>query len=136
MHRGEGAHHELVRVLHAPVVAVHAEVIVLALGAAVARAGLDFPLAVVAGARKGGGLRVVQVVQHHHAAVLGPPQGVKLVVVALAQRQERLQCTQVDASASRLLPSVQALFAECLEESMLCGLPLRLVSCLRCSQVC
>ena len=115
--------------LHAPVVAVHAEVVVLALGAAVARAGLNLPLAVVAGARKGGGLRIVQVVQHHHAAVLGPPQGVELVVVALAQRQERLQGTQVDAAASTLMPAVQALFStEYLQESMSCGLSLRLVS--------
>ncbi len=30
-------------------------------------------------------------VQHHGTAVLGSPDGVKLVVVALAQRQERLQ---------------------------------------------
>ncbi len=30
-------------------------------------------------------------VEHHGTAVLGSPDGVKLVVVALAQRQERLQ---------------------------------------------
>ena len=28
-------------------------------------------------------LRIVQMVQHHHAAVLGPPDGVELVVVPL-----------------------------------------------------
>jgi len=33
----------------------------------------------------------VQMIQHHGTAVLGSPDGVKLVVVALAQRQERLQ---------------------------------------------
>lgn len=32
----------------------------------------------------------MQVVHHHHAAVLGPPQRVKLVVLALAQGQEGL----------------------------------------------
>jgi len=32
-------------------------------------------------------LRVVQMVQDHHAAVLGPPDGVKLVVVPLHMRQ-------------------------------------------------
>ena len=45
----------------------------------------------VAGAGKGWSIWVVQMVQHHGTAVLGSPDGVKLVVVALAQRQERLQ---------------------------------------------
>lgn len=52
---------------------------------------LDLQAAGVADAGKGRGIRVVQVVQHHGTAVLGPPDGVKLVVVALAQRQESLQ---------------------------------------------
>lgn len=40
-----------------------------------------------AGAHRG----VVQVVENHHGRVLGAPQAIKLVVVALAQRQEGLQ---------------------------------------------
>ena len=36
-------------------------------------------------------LGVVQVVEHHHAAVLRAPHGVELVVVPLTQRQERLR---------------------------------------------
>ena len=68
-----------------------ADVEVGAHGAAVTRPGLDLAVAHVAGGGEGGRVGVVQVVQHHHAAVLGAPQRVKLVVVALAQRQERLQ---------------------------------------------
>lgn len=44
--------------------------------------------------------RVVQVVQHHHAAVLRAAHAVELVVVALAQRQERLRGRGVHASAN------------------------------------
>ena len=86
---------------HALVPAVPAQVEVRAHRAAVALARLDLLLAVVAGAGEGGGIRVVQVVQHHHAAVLGPPQRVKLVVVALAQRQELLhRCPTSEHSAA------------------------------------
>lgn len=71
-----------------------AHVKVLADSAAEALAGLDLVAAVVAGAGEGRGVRVVQVVQHHHAAVLRAPHAVELVVVALAQRQERLRADQ------------------------------------------
>lgn len=73
------------------VLAVGAHVEVLAHGAAEPLAGLDLHAAGVAGAGEGGRVRVVQVVQHHHAAVLRAPHAVELVVVALAQRQERLR---------------------------------------------
>ena len=70
--------------------AVAAHVEVLAHRAAKAGAGLDLHLALVAGGGKGGRLWVVQMVQHHHAAVLGTAHAVKLVVVALAEGQELL----------------------------------------------
>ena len=73
------------------VFAVDADVKVGADGATVALAWLDLALAVVARGHKGRLLRVVQVVDHHHAAVLGAPQTVKLIVVALAERQEGLR---------------------------------------------
>jgi len=84
-----GAHGERVLVAggHA---AVGAHVEVLAHGAAEALPGLDLHAALVARAHERGRVRVVQVVQHHHAAVLGAAHGVELVVVALAQRQEGL----------------------------------------------
>lgn len=85
----KGAHDELVLVADG-VLAVGAHVKVLADRAAEALAGLNLHAAGVAGAGEGGRVRVVQVVQHHHAAVLRAPHAVKLVVVALAQRQERL----------------------------------------------
>ena len=52
---------------------------------------LNLQTTAVASASKGWCIWVVQVIQHHGAAVLGPPDGVKLVVIALTQRQERLQ---------------------------------------------
>ena len=58
--------------------------------AAKAGAGLDLHLALVAGGGKGGRLWVVQMVQHHHAAVLGTAHAVELVVVALAEGQKLL----------------------------------------------
>lgn len=67
------------------------QVIVCTLWASEAMASLDLQPTQVADACKGWGIRVVQVVQHHCTAVLGPPDGVKLVVVTLAQRQESLQ---------------------------------------------
>ena len=85
------AHPQGMGVHDSAVLALLAQVVVGALCAAVAPAGLNLPVALVAGAGKGGCLRVVQVVQHHHAAVLGPAQGVKLVVVPLAEREELLQ---------------------------------------------
>ena len=85
------------------VLAVGAHVEVLADGAAEALAGLDLHAAGVAGAGEGGRVRIVQVVQHHHAAVLRAPHAVKLVVVALAQRQERLQ-THAPTHASAQFP--------------------------------
>mmetsp|Transcript_6309 Transcript_6309/g.17839 ORF Transcript_6309/g.17839 Transcript_6309/m.17839 type:complete len:621 (-) Transcript_6309:1810-3672(-) len=72
--------------------AVVAHVVVTAHAAPVAGARLDFARADVARAHKGGFVGVVQVVQHHHGAVLRAPQGVELVVVPLAQREELLAC--------------------------------------------
>lgn len=68
-----------------------AQVIVCALWASEAMASLNLQSTTVAHASKGWSIRVVQVVQHHGTAVLGSPDGVKLVVVALTQRQESLQ---------------------------------------------
>ena len=83
------------------VFAVDADVKIGADGAAIALAWLDLALAIVASGHKGRLLRVVQVIDHHHAAVLGAPQTVKLIVVALAERQEGLQGdTQPDPSAT------------------------------------
>ena len=89
-----GAHHKLVArivTVHASFVAADAQVKVWALPAAQPCPRLDLVVATIAGGGEGGGLRVVQVVQHHHAAVLGAPQRVELVVVALAQGQEGLR---------------------------------------------
>ena len=69
----------------ARVVAYSTQVIVCALRASEAMASLDLQPTAVAYACKGWSVRVVQVVQHHGTAVLGPPDGVKLVMVALAQ---------------------------------------------------
>ena len=88
-----GAHHKLM-VVTVGLLAVAAHVEVLADGAAEAGARLNLHLALVAGRRKGGRLGVVQVVQDHHAAVLGAAHAVELVVVALAEREELLHHTQ------------------------------------------
>ena len=69
----------------ARVVTVGTQVIVGALRASKAMPSLNLQLAGVAGAGKGRSVWVVQVVQHHGAAVLGTPDGVELVVVALTQ---------------------------------------------------
>ena len=82
--------------------AVLAQVVVLAHRAAVTAPRFDLVVAVVAGAGKGRRVWVVQVVQHHHAAVFGPPQGVELVVIALAERQELLH-VQCQAQSSSYL---------------------------------
>lgn len=88
-------YHQWVLVLClARVVALSTQVIVRALWASEAMASLDLQATQVADACKGRGIRVVQVVQHHGTAVLGSPDGVKLVVVALAQRQEGLQAAR------------------------------------------
>lgn len=71
-------HHHGVFVPHAVPVAVLAHVKVGADRAAHAGARLYLHVAEVAGGGEGRRLGVVQVVQHHHAAVLGAPQGVKL----------------------------------------------------------
>ena len=84
------SHHKLV-VVAVGLLAVAAHVEVLADRAAEAGARLNLHLALVAGGGEGGRLRVVQVVQHHHAAVLGAAHAVELVVVALAERQELLR---------------------------------------------
>ena len=75
----------------ARVFAVSAQVKVCALRASVTMTSLNLQTTAVASASKGWCIWIVQVIQHHGAAVLGPPDGVKLVVVALAQRQECLQ---------------------------------------------
>ena len=75
-----------------PVLASCTDVKVRADRAAVAAAVIDLHVAHVAVGGDGGRVGVVQVVQHHHGAVLGPPHGVKLVVpVALAQVEEGLR---------------------------------------------
>ena len=74
----------------AGVLAVGAQVKVRALCASVAMPCLYLQATAVAGAGEGWGVWVVQVVQHHGAAVLGPSDGVKLVVIALTQGQKRL----------------------------------------------
>ena len=89
-----GAYPEGVGVHDPAVLALLAQVEVDTLGAAVASAGLDLPIALIAGAGEGRGLRVVQVVEQHHATVLGSAKGVELVVVALAEGQELLHPTQ------------------------------------------
>ena len=81
---------------HATVLAVGTEVIVCALCASEAMASLNLKPTAVACACKGRSIWVVQMVQHHSTAVLGSPDGVKLVVVALAQRQEGLQIDNHD----------------------------------------
>lgn len=65
-------------------VAVRAQIEVCALRASEAMASLNLQATAVADACEGWSIRVMQVVQHHGTAVLGPPDGVKLVVVALA----------------------------------------------------
>jgi hypothetical protein len=80
--------------VHALVPASLAEVVVTAHIASEALAGVNLRVTVIARAcesRLGG---VVQMVQNHHAAVAGPAEGVKLVVVSLAQRQEGLEQAQ------------------------------------------
>jgi hypothetical protein len=80
------AHHHGVLVLHALGAAVVAHIKVCAHGTAQPSARLDFHMAEVAGGGEGGGLGVVQVVQHHHAAVLGATQGVKLRAVGSSRQ--------------------------------------------------
>lgn len=82
---------ERMRVDDPTVFAFLAQVIVCALSAAIASASLNLPVALVTGAGKGWSLRVVKVVEYHHAAVLGPSKGIKLIVIPLAERQELLQ---------------------------------------------
>mmetsp|Transcript_16910 Transcript_16910/g.46683 ORF Transcript_16910/g.46683 Transcript_16910/m.46683 type:complete len:427 (-) Transcript_16910:4165-5445(-) len=89
-----GLGHEGVLVA-ARVLAVGADVKVVALVAVPARAWLHVNVTQVAAAGKGGGVGVVGVVQDHHGAVLRAPQCVKLVVVALAQVQEGLPRLEV-----------------------------------------
>lgn len=84
------------------VLAPSADVEVLADGAAPAKAWFNFASTGVAGGNEGRSLRVVYMVQHHHRRVLGPPQGVKLVPVALAERQELLQITTIKSASRRL----------------------------------
>ncbi len=86
------AYHKSVDVLAPPcVMAVGTQIIVCALWASEAMASLYFQTTDVASAGKGWSVWVVQMVQHHSTAVLSPPDGVKLIVIPLAQRQERLQ---------------------------------------------
>ena len=91
--------------------AVAAHVEVLAHAAAESGARLDLDLTLVAGGRKGRRLRVVQVVQHHHAAVLGAAHAVELVVVALAERQELLHRTAALASAKLIWKEPSAAYS-------------------------
>ena len=50
----------------------------------------DVLVALVARVHEARVLRVVKVVQHHHARVFGAPELVKLVVIALAEGEELL----------------------------------------------
>ena len=75
-----------------PVLAVAADVKVRACRATVPCPRLDLDLTEVTVGGDSGCIRVVQVVEDHHAAVLGPPDGVKLIVVGpLTEIKERLQ---------------------------------------------
>ena len=58
---------------------------VRALWASEAMASLNLQATTIASAGKGWSIWVMQMVQHHSTAVLGSPDGVKLVVVALTQ---------------------------------------------------
>jgi len=51
---------------------------------------LDFRLAIVACGGEGRFARIVEMVQNHHGGMSGSPQGVKLIVVALAKTQEQV----------------------------------------------
>ena len=94
----------------AAVLAVGTEVEVSALHTSEAMPRLNLHAAVVASAGKGGSIWVVQVVQHHCAAVLGPSDGVKLVVVALTQRQE---CLQAEQTVSRNIANLGVMLFLC-----------------------
>mmetsp|Transcript_28821 Transcript_28821/g.60709 ORF Transcript_28821/g.60709 Transcript_28821/m.60709 type:complete len:459 (-) Transcript_28821:192-1568(-) len=72
------------------VLAQGADIVVRANAAPEPLARLNLPAANVASGGKRRGGWVVQVVQHHHRRVLRPPEGVKLVVVALAESEESL----------------------------------------------
>lgn len=69
----------------AAVLAVCTQVVVSALHTSEPMACLNLHVAIVASAGKGWSIWVVQVIQYHCTAVLGPPDGVKLVVVALTE---------------------------------------------------
>ena len=71
-----------------------AEVEILALCASVPVTRFYLSLAVVAGGGECWRLWVMQVIQHHHAAVLRAPDGVELIVIALAQGQEVLHTSR------------------------------------------
>ena len=103
-----GAHVQGVGMFEAVVEAVDTDVKVRAHRAPVAGAWLNLCIAVVAGGGEGFRLWVVQVIQHHHAAVLRAAQCVKLEVVALAQGQECLRMPGgSETSPARPLPSMR-----------------------------
>ena len=68
-----------------------AQVIVRAFGTPVAVAWLNFSLTSIASWGKGRSLRIVQMIEDHHATVLGSSEGIKLVVIPLTERKEILQ---------------------------------------------
>ena len=53
-------------------------------------AGFKFARTLITGRHKRRFRRVVQVIQHHHRSVFGAAKGIKLEVIALAQRQKCL----------------------------------------------
>ena len=75
-----------------PVLAAAADVKVRACSAPIPCPWLDLNLTEAAVGGDSGCIGVVQVVEDHHAAVLGPSDGVKLVMIGpLAEIQEGLQ---------------------------------------------
>ena len=69
-------------------------------------------------------LRVVQVVQDHHAAVLGPPNGVELVVVPLRTAQQlrttsRVVCNLGSERCFRLVRWGSVVILDCRQLSLL-----------------
>ena len=105
------AHHERMRVLGVlpPGVTCLAHVKVLALGVAapVATPRFDFALTNVAVPGECRLVGVVQVIERHHARVLGTPQRVKLEMVPLAQLQKRVASVK-DVAVYRMVSVLES----------------------------
>ena len=86
-----------------PLLARQADVEIAAGHAAEATARFDLIVTDVAGRGDGWRLRVVEIKEHHHRAVLGPPDRVELKVIStLAQVQERLQARRRGGSTQKM----------------------------------